>query len=104
MAGGEVASKGAEGRIPGEAGLNNGKSAPVKRPAQPPIRCPECGSSQVWKDGHRETGLGKVQRFLCRDCGLRFSESTAQLQIEVHIAGEGLRARAWGGCIRKWGR
>jgi len=30
---------------------NTGKSAEPKRPAQPPIKCPECGSQKIWKDG-----------------------------------------------------
>lgn len=89
MVGGEVASKSAEGRILGEAGLNNGKSAPVKRPAQPPIRCPECGSSQMWKDGLRRTRSGAVQRYLCRSCGFRFSASS-QLKVEVNVSGKSL--------------
>jgi len=38
-------------------------------------RCPECGSTRVWKDGVRRTREGPIQRWLCRDCGLRFSES-----------------------------
>jgi integrase len=32
--------------------------------------CPECGSRNVWRDGLR----GAVQRWLCRDCGFRFSD------------------------------
>ena len=77
VAGGEAASKGAERRILGKAGLNNGKSALAKRPAQPPNSCPECGSSRLWRDGVRRIRHGEVQRWLCRSCGLRFSESTA---------------------------
>ena len=37
--------------------------------------CPQCSSSRLYKDGLRYLGSGdKVQRWLCRDCGLRFSE------------------------------
>lgn len=36
-------------------------------------RCPECGSERVWRDGFRKTRHGRVQRWLCRDCGLRFT-------------------------------
>ena len=36
--------------------------------------CPECGSRKVWKDGLRYLTNGKpIQRFLCRNCGYRFS-------------------------------
>jgi len=37
--------------------------------------CPECGSSDFWKDGLRYLPDGdSVQRFLCKKCGFRFSE------------------------------
>ncbi|MFQ6077088.1 MAG: hypothetical protein ACE5Z5_13325, partial [Candidatus Bathyarchaeia archaeon] len=49
------------------------------------MQCPECSSRRVWKDGLRYTRHGQIQRFLCRDCGFRFSESTAQLQVKVNI-------------------
>jgi len=39
------------------------------------IRCPECGSSRLYKDGLRILKDGAaVQRWLCRDCGLRFTD------------------------------
>ena len=38
--------------------------------------CPKCHSRRNWKDGLRETALGLVQRFTCRDCGFRFSEKS----------------------------
>jgi len=38
------------------------------------VKCPECGSTRVWKDGLRYLAEGSVvQRWLCRDCGRRFS-------------------------------
>jgi len=44
------------------------------RPPQP-IRCPSCKSKRIWKDGFRKLGGGrKVQRWICRDCGFRFSK------------------------------
>lgn len=39
------------------------------------VKCPQCGNSRVFKDGLRYTAEGQVQRFLCRSCGFRFSES-----------------------------
>jgi DNA-directed RNA polymerase subunit M/transcription elongation factor TFIIS len=54
---------------------SEGKSDVCSQPAQPP-KCPECGSERVWKAGLRYTNQGKVQRFECRDCGYRFSESS----------------------------
>src|SRR3989304_3619539 len=38
--------------------------------------CPKCNSKKIWKDGIRETEFGSVQRFLCRDCGVRFSDKS----------------------------
>lgn len=87
MNGGEAASKGAERRILGRSGLNDGKSTLAKRPEQPPI-CPECGSAKTWKDGLRKTGVGVIQRWLCRDCGLRFSESNLKFPVKVDVPGK----------------
>lgn len=69
-----------------KVGENTGKSADSKEPTQPltqpPLKCPECGSSRIWKDGLRYArgeagGEIAVQRYICRDCGRRFSEDTA---------------------------
>jgi len=42
------------------------------------LSCPECGSQKLWKDGLRyargREDPCSIQRFLCRDCGFRFSE------------------------------
>jgi transposase-like protein len=40
--------------------------------------CPSCGSQKAWRDGIRDTHEGNVQRWLCRDCGFRFSEKPLQ--------------------------
>jgi len=48
------------------------------------LGCPECGSQRVWKDGLRSTWQGSVQRWICRDCGYRFSRSeNSQLSKNV---------------------
>jgi integrase len=39
------------------------------------VVCPECGSERLYKDGLRYTNEGQVQRYLCRNCGYRFSEN-----------------------------
>jgi len=37
--------------------------------------CPQCGFTRVWKDGIRRLTDGPViQRWLCRECGYRFSD------------------------------
>jgi integrase len=39
--------------------------------------CPNCHSQKFDKCGFRETRKGSVQKFLCQDCGYRFSESSS---------------------------
>jgi len=39
------------------------------------IICPDCSGSRIYKDGFRYTNEGQIQRFLCRDCGFRFSNN-----------------------------
>jgi len=69
------------------SGLNGGKLNREVQPHQLPIRCPECGSQRVWKDGLRHLADMKIQRYLCRDCAFRFSEST-QANVKLNIAGQ----------------
>jgi len=40
-----------------------------------PLKCPLCNSQRIWKDGIRYTKDGDVQRYICRSCGHRFSQS-----------------------------
>jgi integrase/transposase-like protein len=64
--------------------LNNRKlgedpAQPHQSPKQPTPRCPECRSVKVWKAGFRYPRGNEgpsVQRYLCRDCGYRFSEAS----------------------------
>jgi integrase len=39
------------------------------------MKCPECGSNRLWRASLRYTNNGTIQRWLCRDCGYRFSEN-----------------------------
>jgi integrase/DNA-directed RNA polymerase subunit RPC12/RpoP len=58
---------------------NNRKLRSAKTPtSQPSIKCPECSSTRIWKDGLRYLhGNDKpIQRYQCRQCGYRFSETT----------------------------
>jgi integrase len=62
--------------------LNNRKlgDAQPHPPKKPKLTCPGCGSSRVWKAGLRYPRGNEghsIQRYLCRSCGFRFSESTA---------------------------
>jgi integrase/predicted RNA-binding Zn-ribbon protein involved in translation (DUF1610 family) len=50
---------------------------PKSRPESPEkgLKCPECGSERLYRDGLRRLADGsQTQRWLCRDCGFRFSE------------------------------
>lgn len=38
------------------------------------MTCPQCGSSDLYRDGIGYRSDGKVQRWLCRSCGYRFRE------------------------------
>ncbi len=40
------------------------------------VRCLHCTSQKTWKDGLRKTRQGEVQRYVCRECGYRFSDKT----------------------------
>jgi integrase len=40
--------------------------------------CPSCGCLKVWKDGLRRTAQKGIQRYLCKDCGYRFSKWNGQ--------------------------
>jgi len=47
-----------------------------EEPTAESLRCPECGGSRIYKDGLRPLPDGSsVQRWLCRGCGYRFSQS-----------------------------
>ena len=58
-----------------EAGSKNGESERLCGSAGVSLLCPHCGSNKVWRDGLRYSMFGdKIQRWLCRNCGLRFSD------------------------------
>lgn len=62
-----------------ESGLKtNGEFVSQNEPQQlsRPRICPQCSSRLLFKDGLRYTSEGSVQRFLCRECGYRFSEKS----------------------------
>ena len=64
------------------------KSEPVQGSANtsPLNPCPHCGSSSLYRDGLRYLADGGCsQRWLCRDCGFRFSEKPLQKNQEWSI-------------------
>jgi hypothetical protein len=51
------------------------KPEPTEGSAGASPLCPQCSSKRVWRDAHRYSVYGdKIQRWLCRDCALRFSD------------------------------
>ncbi len=60
--------------VPKQVQTTEWKSDPHTVGLHQPPTCPECGSAKVWKDGLRHNGNDVIQRWLCRDCGYRFSE------------------------------
>jgi integrase/transcription elongation factor Elf1 len=73
--------------------LNDGKLdrkvQPQQLPYQPlPERCPECGSQKLYRDGWRHTPESSIQRFLCRNCGYRFSQGLSKLNQQVKVPGQ----------------
>jgi len=48
------------------------------------LECPECGSKRLFKDGKRKLKDGStVQRYLCRDCGYRFTDPRTRQILKV---------------------
>ena len=68
-------------RGPSPSSVDGGKA---DRTSQPP-KCPECGSTKVWRDGTRRVESGRVQRYLCRECGFRFTDPTQRLKANKRI-------------------
>jgi integrase len=66
-----------------EAGPNCGKSEPATGSAGASPLCPHCKTRKVWRDGLRFPMFGEpIQRWLCRDCGYRFSDPTDVLRAK----------------------
>ncbi|MEM3466421.1 MAG: hypothetical protein QW566_08130, partial [Candidatus Jordarchaeales archaeon] len=50
-----------------------------------PLACPYCNSTRLFKAGFRVTGTGeRIQRYLCRVCGRRFS-LPGNLKVELNV-------------------
>ena len=63
-------------RVFGKVSSKSGKSGVVVASAGISPVCPQCGSKKVWRDGLRYSLFGdRIQRWLCRNCGFRFSDS-----------------------------
>lgn len=77
-----VAGEDAEFALSGKEGIFGSKEAFSNLSELPPVGdagasppCPKCNSNSVWRDGLRSPMFGEsIQRWLCRDCGFRFSD------------------------------
>ena len=85
MVEGEVGFQNQDSRMLGKKQVNSGKSVENRAnrlhqpPKQPKLKCPQCSSESLYKDGMRYlSSVEWVQRWLCRTCGYRFSEKPPQ--------------------------
>jgi transposase-like protein len=46
--------------------------------------CPDCGSRQIIRFGRRHNLSGVVNRYLCKDCGARFTHRPGELHLRNH--------------------
>jgi len=63
---------------------------------QKPVQCPQCNSTLIWKDGLRYMPNGNaVQRYICRNCGYRFSEKSMNTEAEGKAEKQNRTAVYW---------
>jgi predicted RNA-binding Zn-ribbon protein involved in translation (DUF1610 family) len=80
LAEGEVGFHDLDSSVLGRRQNADGKSVDSRlhQPSKQALtKCSECGSQKIWKDGARPTNFGEVQRYICRNCGFRFSERSS---------------------------
>jgi integrase len=72
----ELTSKPSPDGIFGKAGFNSCKLESAQGSTGTSPLCPQCNSKKAWRDGLRYQKLESkiIQRWLCRECGLRFSD------------------------------
>jgi len=72
--------------VPEVPGSNPGPASTIIYNARSKeLACPECGSQRLYRDGlryPRSNGGDPVQRWLCRDCGYRFSLNGSQRPLQ----------------------
>jgi integrase len=59
----------------------NGRGAP-KMETPNVLKCPECGSSDLCRNGKRYINGLEIQRFSCNNCELRFSDPSKRLNVK----------------------
>lgn len=58
-----------------------------KRGEEVSRECPACHSKRIWRDGIRKIRNSSVQRYICRDCDHKFSESSALSAHQIDSGG-----------------
>ena len=69
-----------------KAGLEKAGKSDVQESASASPLCPECNSQKLFKDGLRLLkDSSKVQRWLCRKCGYRFSNQPPKNSLKWQL-------------------
>jgi integrase/ribosomal protein L37AE/L43A len=69
---------------PEKQGFSTPGTQQLSKQHQPMPSCPECNSNKVFKDGLRRLSNGATtQRWLCRNCGYRFSEGNTHHRPKI---------------------
>ncbi|MEM3618635.1 MAG: tyrosine-type recombinase/integrase [Candidatus Bathyarchaeia archaeon] len=64
-------------------------------PKQSQLKCPQCGSTSLYKDGLRYLSDGSsAQRWLCRNCGYRFTDPNHKAKSGWKIPPSSLNSRS----------
>jgi integrase/ribosomal protein L37AE/L43A len=83
----ELTSKSSPDGIFGtKAGFNSCKLESAQGSTGNSPLCPQCSSKKVWRDGLRYLPFGEeIQRWLCRNCGLRFSDPNQLQKVKTAV-------------------
>lgn len=74
-----------ERALPMGTRCSTGERFLMEDPAQAILKCPECGSSRVFNNGHRQRKDGStVQRLKCPKCGSSFAENYNRLSRPIN--------------------
>jgi len=89
LAEGEVGFNDFDSGVLGRRQGSDGKSVDSslhQPPKQPKLKCPECSSQRLCRDGIYYPPTGEsIQRWLCKDCGYRFSEHKPQVVSHENV-------------------
>ena len=52
------------------------------------LKCDKCGSTQIVRNGRRNNKSGIINRYLCKECGFRFTDKNGFLKLRKSAAGK----------------